>query len=1069
MPSESEPSANPIYGRRLVPSTIDEIARTEPLREAFQIPRSDQPSDGWSIVTFKNYSNAVNLCAHTIVKSCGTAPARSFPTLAYIGPQDARYVIFMVAAVKAGYQALFISPRNSLEGQLSLFNQTSCDIIFCTESYLPVVETWSLQRKMRIIQVEDLDKWFPRDEVPHFSYKKTFEDAEFEPLCVLHTSGSTGLPKAITARHGMLAIGDAVHNLGEWQGSTHWVRAWAEKSKRHFVPMPLFHAAALYVFVLNVIWWKVPIVLGLGDKPLTSDLTLECLEHLEVESAVLPPSILEDMSQDAGCVEALRKLHLVPIAGGSLAREVGNSLAEKGIKLFNLINSTEFTPFPLYYQPKPELWQYFIISSDLFGCEWRRIDENDTVCELVVVRKDKHPGMQGFFYTFPELDEFSTNDLYKPHPELPNYWMYYGRADNIIVFSNGEKLNPATIEGIVQSHPQVKGALVVGSNRFQPGLLIEPFATPHSKEEETAILDSLWPYVEKANSETSSHAQISRDFIALSPPERPFLRAGKGTVQRAATLASLAKEIEMLYQEAQNQLSSGTVMLNLSPDSLPESLVEFMVPHIRIPGLTADTNFFSLGMDSLQVMNLSRKLRASLEAAGGGSQSISLSPRAIYNNPTPRRLSRFLLSLLDTQVQGVQPAEVGEEKADVDFMRAFYTKYTSGLIAAKNVRPEASRDEMTVLLTGSTGALGSHVLDRLFHSPRVAKIICLNRAEDGGAEQQLKAMADRGLISRYIEKTEFLHVEVSQPRLGLSDNAYKHLLSEADHIIHSAWPVNFNHSVETFEPHLRGVRSLCDFAAESTKRVSILFMSSVSAVAGWNPKQGPVPEARIDDMSLPTSGYGRSKLLASLILEDASIAGDFPAASIVFGQIAGTESDAGSACWNKNEWLPSIIASSLHISSLPAELGQADLIDWIPIERAASLVLEIAGLEGVRAPMEKMTGYYSGVNPATCTWGDLVPGVQQFYGERIKELVSFEEWIDRLERSEEPDGTVSDMARTYNPGLKLIDSYRSMLRGREAQPVVFDVSRAKGRSQTMRDMEAITPVLMKHWCRQWAF
>ncbi|KAI0508961.1 hypothetical protein F5B22DRAFT_638347 [Xylaria bambusicola] len=1011
-----------MYGRRLVPSTIDEIARTEPLREAFQIPRSDQPSDGWSIVTFKDYCNAVNLCAHTIVNSCGTAPARSFPTLAYIGPQDARYVIFMVAAVKAGYQALFISPRNSLEGQLSLFNQTSCDIIFCTESYLPAVKTWSLQREMRIIQVEDIDKWLPRDKVPHFPYKKTFEDAEFEPLCVLHTSGSTGLPKAITARHGMLAIGDAVHNLGEWQGSTHWVRAWAETSKRHFVPMPLFHAAALYVFVLNVIWWKVPVVLGLGDRPLTSDLTMECLEHLEVESAVLPPSILEDMSQDAGCVEALRKLHL----------------------------------------PKPELWQYFIINSDLFGCEWRKIDENDTVCELVVVRKDKHPGMQGFFYTFPELEEFSTNDLYKPHPELPNHWMYYGRADNIIVFSNGEKLNPATIEGIVQSHPQVKGALVVGSNRFQPGLLIEPSATPHSKEEETAILDSLWPYVEKANSETSSHAQISRDFIALSPPERPFLRTGKGTVQRAATLASLAKEIEMLYQEAQNQLSSSTMMFNLSPDSLPESLVEFMVPYVRIPGLTADTNFFSLGMDSLQVVNLSRKLRASLEAAGGGSQSTLLSPRAIYNNPTPRRLSRFLLSLIDTQVQGVQPA-------DVDFMRTFYTKYTSDLIAAKDVRPEASRDEMTVLLTGSTGALGSYVLDRLFHSPRVAKIICLNRAEDGGAGQQLKAMADRGLTSRYTKKTEFIHMEASKPRLGLSDTVYKHLLSEADHIIHSAWPVNFNHSIETFEPHLRGVRSLCDFAAESTKRVSILFMSSVSAVACWNPEQGPVPEARIDDMSLPTSGYGRSKLLASLILEDASIAGDFPAASIVFGQIAGPESDAGSACWNKTEWLPSIIASSLHISSLPEELGQADLIDWIPIERAASLVLEIAGLEGVNAPMEKMTGYYSGVNPATCTWGDLVPSVQQFYGERIKELVSFEEWIDRLERSEELDGTVSDMARTYNPGLKLIDSYRSMLRGREARPVIFDVSRAKGRSQTMRDMEVITPVLMKHWCRQWAF
>lgn len=128
--------------------------------------------------------------------------------------------------------------------------------MFCPETFVPVVESWELGNDMRVFQVGPLDDWFPAEEVPHFQYDKTFEQAEWEPLCVLHTSGSTGLPKPITARNvcdrpmclgmhrwltgrskGMIAIGDACHHLDTWQGYTHWVRAWAEKSKRHFVPV----------------------------------------------------------------------------------------------------------------------------------------------------------------------------------------------------------------------------------------------------------------------------------------------------------------------------------------------------------------------------------------------------------------------------------------------------------------------------------------------------------------------------------------------------------------------------------------------------------------------------------------------------------------------------------------------------------------------------------------------------------------------------------------------------------------------------------------------------------------
>lgn len=135
-----------------------------------------------------------------------------------------------------------------------------------------------------------------------------------------------------------------------------------------------------------------------------------------------------------------------------MAQEAGDRLVKAGSRLVNVIATTECNIFPLYWIEDRKLWHWFIFNPNLCGIEWRKQEgEYGDVYELVYIRKDKDPAkhMQGYFYTFPEEKEVSTKDLYTKHPKLPNYWLHHGRADDIIVFSNGEKLNPVTIEGIV--------------------------------------------------------------------------------------------------------------------------------------------------------------------------------------------------------------------------------------------------------------------------------------------------------------------------------------------------------------------------------------------------------------------------------------------------------------------------------------------------------------------------------------------------------------------------------------------------------------------------------------------
>lgn len=89
---------------------------------------------------------------------------------------------------------------------------------------------------MKAIEVGEMDSWFPKRLVPHFPYTKTFDEAEWDPVVVLHTSGSTGFPKPIIAKVGMISVGDAYITIPDFQGAKYTLNVWAQVAKRHFFP-----------------------------------------------------------------------------------------------------------------------------------------------------------------------------------------------------------------------------------------------------------------------------------------------------------------------------------------------------------------------------------------------------------------------------------------------------------------------------------------------------------------------------------------------------------------------------------------------------------------------------------------------------------------------------------------------------------------------------------------------------------------------------------------------------------------------------------------------------------------
>jgi nucleoside-diphosphate-sugar epimerase len=82
------------------------------------------------------------------------------------------------------------------------------------------------------------------------------------------------------------------------------------------------------------------------------------------------------------------------------------------------------------------------------------------------------------------------------------------------------------------------------------------------------------------------------------------------------------------------------------------------------------------------------------------------------------------------------------------------------------------------------------------------------------------------------------------------------------HIIHSAWPVNFNYTLASFETAISFVRELAGLAASSKQTPTIVFMSSVATLARA-PAFDWVEEAPIEGLEVSVgSGYGESKRVA---------------------------------------------------------------------------------------------------------------------------------------------------------------------------------------------------------------
>lgn len=98
---------------------------------------------------------------------------------------------------------------------------------------------------------------------------------------------------------------------------------------------------------------------------------------------------------------------------------------------------------------------------------------------------------------------------------------------------------------------------------------------------------------------------------------------------------------------------------------------------------------------------------------------------------------------------------------------------------------------LVVLLTGSTGCLGSSILAELFACPDVRRVYALNRPSAFGRtlqDRQRRALIARGLDGALASsnKVVLLEGDISSPMMGLSGQYYAEVNEDVNCIFRSA-------------------------------------------------------------------------------------------------------------------------------------------------------------------------------------------------------------------------------------------------------------------------------------------
>ncbi|KIK65759.1 hypothetical protein GYMLUDRAFT_194612 [Collybiopsis luxurians FD-317 M1] len=994
------------------------------------------------------------------------------------------YSALITGIIKAGLVPFPISPRNSPAALLHLIRKTSTRRLLTTQATLrgildglrAEIEMTDPSYALSIEEVPSLQEAFPRlgketAQDPFSPFAPSFSPKDSDKGIYLHSSGSTGFPKSILLTHQIIKDDASLLFIPR-------LRELSSNPVIGTLGLPTFHMmgfcyqvlAPLYGLLTTAILPPVVTKPSVVPTNITPETVLEAAKVIKPTGMIAVPTFFHTWAQSDEAVEFLRTLRFLMFGGGPLSPSVAEYLIGRGVPVFSGYGGTEFGVVSDFVISKDN-WQYLQFM-DRANIRW--VPQGDGTFEAQFLTCETH---HVAVENLPDVTGYATQDVFEPHPTIPNLWKIVGRIDDVLIHSSGEKTVPAPMEGIISASPMLSGAIMFGRQRDQPGILLEPVPAYqidiHNDSEVSKFRNMIWDVIESANKIAPSFSRIFKEMILIADPKKPLPRVGKGTLARKAALALYDPEINKIYETVESNSGGDSVVPPRTWEN--QDLEPWLAGQIsdilsaKAPATTAD--LFEHGLDSLSSTIFRLHIVAALRKSSFPAPAAAISQSIIYNYPTIAQLAEIISKLV---ADPNRADSVSLEQTHEEAMEEMISKYSHGLDAPLPKPVQINTEKQYVLLTGSTGNLGAQLLESLLLNDSVARVYALNRPSTRTSmfDRHLARFQDKALDSSVLSSSKlvFLAGETSRENLGLSEDTLKELRQNLTMVIHNAWKLDFNLSLASFESHVKGSRALIDLARSSRHSSSIrfLFTSSIASTQSWNAqKQGPYPEHVVMDAKYAVGGgYGESKYVTERILAKSGL----QATSFRIGQVAG---GAPNGAWATSDWVPIIVKSSLSLNMLPDAFG---VVSWTPMDAVCNALIDV-GFSPEHTPMAVNV-----VHPNPVSWTFVMETIRKILIEAKNlsadalSLVPYSDWLAAVEQCAQ-DPTEMD---TQNiPAVKLVDFYRQQanvdnaLRKSKQNTMEsagltpLSTENVKRMSQRMRTLGSLDSNLIQKWVQYW--